>query len=207
MSCPVALLDAGLYANIVLPPACRPDACLLRTSYSAAHTPKQIAKEALFGAIGGLFPFGFLGILASLALTYLTSPLGPLSKFDPPVANLLVNLNVPDPNTPGATASTATAKESTQSAGQVSGTVGASTAVASGKLTASWQSVSDGSFIASFLEASLAASGDTEAEALDGLKDRIITTFERLESKTDDKLGPVPLRQKQLLTSLIRRLR
>ena len=30
----------------VLPPACRPDACLLRTSYSAAHTPAQI-DEAL----------------------------------------------------------------------------------------------------------------------------------------------------------------
>lgn len=41
-----ALLDAGLYANIVLPPACRPDACLLRTSYSAAHTTEQI-DEAL----------------------------------------------------------------------------------------------------------------------------------------------------------------
>ena len=41
-----ALLEAGLYANIVLPPACRPDACLLRTSYSAAHTPAQI-DEAL----------------------------------------------------------------------------------------------------------------------------------------------------------------
>jgi 8-amino-7-oxononanoate synthase len=37
-----ALLDAGVYVNIVLPPACRPDACLLRTSYSAAHTPAQI---------------------------------------------------------------------------------------------------------------------------------------------------------------------
>ena len=41
-----ALLEAGLYANIVLPPACRADACLLRTSYSAAHTPAQI-DEAL----------------------------------------------------------------------------------------------------------------------------------------------------------------
>jgi 8-amino-7-oxononanoate synthase len=37
-----ALLEAGVYVNIVLPPACRPDACLLRTSYSAAHTPAQI---------------------------------------------------------------------------------------------------------------------------------------------------------------------
>ena len=41
-----ALLDEGLYANIVLPPACSPDGCLLRTSYSAAHTPEQI-DEAL----------------------------------------------------------------------------------------------------------------------------------------------------------------
>ena len=41
-----ALLEAGLYTNIVLPPACRADACLLRTSYSAAHTPAQI-DEAL----------------------------------------------------------------------------------------------------------------------------------------------------------------
>jgi len=39
-----ALLEAGLYVNIVLPPACRPDACLLRTSYSAAHTPEQIDR-------------------------------------------------------------------------------------------------------------------------------------------------------------------
>jgi hypothetical protein len=62
---------------------------------------------------------------------------------------------------------------------------------------------SDGSFIATFLEASLAASGDTEAEAIEGLKDRIITTFERLKSKHDNQLGPVPLRQKQILTSLI----
>jgi 8-amino-7-oxononanoate synthase len=41
-----ALLEAGVYTNIVLPPACRPDTCLLRTSYSAAHTPAQI-DEAL----------------------------------------------------------------------------------------------------------------------------------------------------------------
>jgi 8-amino-7-oxononanoate synthase len=48
-----ALLEAGLYANIVLPPACRPDACLLRTSYSAAHTPRQIDQAlAIFEQVG-----------------------------------------------------------------------------------------------------------------------------------------------------------
>lgn len=48
-----ALLDAGLYANIVLPPACRADACLLRTSYSAAHTPEQIDRALdIFERVG-----------------------------------------------------------------------------------------------------------------------------------------------------------
>jgi 8-amino-7-oxononanoate synthase len=37
-----ALLEAGVYTNIVLPPACRADACVLRTSYSAAHSSDHI---------------------------------------------------------------------------------------------------------------------------------------------------------------------
>jgi 8-amino-7-oxononanoate synthase len=48
-----ALLEAGLYVNIVLPPACRPDACLLRTSYSAAHTPEHLDRAlAIFEQVG-----------------------------------------------------------------------------------------------------------------------------------------------------------
>jgi 8-amino-7-oxononanoate synthase len=48
-----ALLEAGLYTNIVLPPACGPDACVLRTSYSAAHTPEQIDRAlAIFERVG-----------------------------------------------------------------------------------------------------------------------------------------------------------
>jgi 8-amino-7-oxononanoate synthase len=39
-----ALLEAGIYTNIVLPPACRPDACMLRTSYSAAHSSDDIDR-------------------------------------------------------------------------------------------------------------------------------------------------------------------
>ena len=39
-----ALLESGVYTNIVLPPACRPEACLLRTSFSSAHTPEQIDR-------------------------------------------------------------------------------------------------------------------------------------------------------------------
>lgn len=64
---------------------------------------------------------------------------------------------------------------------------------------------SEGCYTASFLDANLGASGETKVEALEGLKDRIVTTFERLEGKPDDKLGPGPLRQKRVLTSLIRR--
>ena len=48
-----ALLASGLYVNIVLPPACRPEACLLRTSYSAAHTPEDIDRAlAIFEHVG-----------------------------------------------------------------------------------------------------------------------------------------------------------
>jgi 8-amino-7-oxononanoate synthase len=48
-----ALLDAGLYVNIVLPPGCKPDACLLRTSYSAAHTTAQLDRAlAIFESVG-----------------------------------------------------------------------------------------------------------------------------------------------------------
>lgn len=38
------LLDLGVYVNLVLPPACRPEACLLRTSFSSAHTAEQIDR-------------------------------------------------------------------------------------------------------------------------------------------------------------------
>jgi 8-amino-7-oxononanoate synthase len=40
------LLEAGIYVNIMLPPACPPDACLLRASCSAAHTFEEIDRAA-----------------------------------------------------------------------------------------------------------------------------------------------------------------
>jgi 8-amino-7-oxononanoate synthase len=47
------LLDAGVYTNLVLPPACHADACVLRTSYSAAHTTDDIDRAlAAFERIG-----------------------------------------------------------------------------------------------------------------------------------------------------------
>ena len=37
------LLASGLYVNLIVPPGCSRDDCLLRASCSAAHTPQQIA--------------------------------------------------------------------------------------------------------------------------------------------------------------------
>jgi 8-amino-7-oxononanoate synthase len=48
-----ALLEAGLYVNIVLPPGCRPDACLVRSSYSAVHSAEEIDRAlATFEEVG-----------------------------------------------------------------------------------------------------------------------------------------------------------
>jgi 8-amino-7-oxononanoate synthase len=38
------LLTAGLYVNVILPPGCPQDDCVLRASCSAAHTPEQITQ-------------------------------------------------------------------------------------------------------------------------------------------------------------------
>src|SRR5207244_440641 len=47
------LLESGLYVNVVLPPACRADGCLLRTSYSASHTTEQLERALqIFATVG-----------------------------------------------------------------------------------------------------------------------------------------------------------
>jgi 8-amino-7-oxononanoate synthase len=47
------LLAAGVYTNLVLPPACHADRCLLRSSYSAAHTSSEIDRAlAVFERVG-----------------------------------------------------------------------------------------------------------------------------------------------------------
>ena len=38
------LLAEGLYVNLIVPPGCSRDDCLLRASCSAAHTTQQISK-------------------------------------------------------------------------------------------------------------------------------------------------------------------
>jgi 8-amino-7-oxononanoate synthase len=66
-----ALLEAGLYVNIVLPPGCPKGQCLLRTSYSSAHTPAQIdaALEilAVVGKQAGVLMEGGSGVAQEAA--------------------------------------------------------------------------------------------------------------------------------------------
>ena len=38
------LLTEGLYVNLIVPPGCQVDECVLRASCSAAHTPEQITR-------------------------------------------------------------------------------------------------------------------------------------------------------------------
>jgi 8-amino-7-oxononanoate synthase len=38
------LLAAGLYVNVIVPPGCPTDDCVLRASCSAAHTPEQVSR-------------------------------------------------------------------------------------------------------------------------------------------------------------------
>jgi 8-amino-7-oxononanoate synthase len=47
------LLASGLYVNVIVPPGCQKDDCVLRASCSAAHTPEQIARALDIFARGG----------------------------------------------------------------------------------------------------------------------------------------------------------
>jgi 8-amino-7-oxononanoate synthase len=47
------LLGAGLYVNVILPPGCPQDDCVLRASCSAAHTHEQITRALeIFAQVG-----------------------------------------------------------------------------------------------------------------------------------------------------------
>ncbi|MFO1475311.1 MAG: hypothetical protein U1F98_01510 [Verrucomicrobiota bacterium] len=58
--------------------------------------------------------------------------------------------------------------------------------------------------VASFLDANMNASGETQEEALANLKDVIVGSFEALEAITD-KLGPGPKRQLAVLREFLKR--
>ena len=61
-------------------------------------------------------------------------------------------------------------------------------------------------FIASWLDANLHASGETQEQAFNDLKAMVLDTFDRLEELGDDELGPGPRQQKRILRSHITKL-
>ena len=66
------------------------------------------------------------------------------------------------------------------------------------------QAVED-AFVATFFDANISTSGDTQEEAIANLKDLILDIYLDLEREPEERLGPEPKRQQAVLQSLIRR--
>lgn len=60
-----------------------------------------------------------------------------------------------------------------------------------------------GGFTASFLDANLSTSGETEAEALDNLKDLMLMVYEDFVRTDDSTLGPAMLKQQSVFLDVI----
>lgn len=60
-------------------------------------------------------------------------------------------------------------------------------------------------YIASFFDANLSASGDTQVEAVLNLKDIIVGTFEVVTMLEESELGPGPFQQRKVLEEFIRK--
>lgn len=63
--------------------------------------------------------------------------------------------------------------------------------------------VQDDQYIATFFDANISASGDTETEAIFNLKDMIVGTFDVLSETSENKLGSGPAQQKKVLQEFI----
>src|SRR5262249_33216138 len=49
----IGLLEAGVYVNVIVPPGCPKNECVLRASCSAAHTPEHIKRALeIFAKVG-----------------------------------------------------------------------------------------------------------------------------------------------------------
>jgi len=60
-------------------------------------------------------------------------------------------------------------------------------------------------YIASFYDANLGASGDTQEEAVSNLKDVLLSTYDILTGMSEDELGPGPLQQRKVLEEFVRK--
>lgn len=61
-----------------------------------------------------------------------------------------------------------------------------------------------GSYVATFFDANLSASGDTDVEAIINLKDTLVSSLEILLEHSETRLGPAMLRQKATLLEFVR---
>jgi hypothetical protein len=60
-------------------------------------------------------------------------------------------------------------------------------------------------FTATFVEANVSASGETEADAIANLKDSLLSSYELLENLPPNQLGPLPTRQWEILQNVVKR--
>ncbi len=60
-------------------------------------------------------------------------------------------------------------------------------------------------FTASFVEANISASGETEADAIANFKESLLSSYEVLEGLTPNQLAPLPARQWGILQNVVRR--
>jgi hypothetical protein len=60
-------------------------------------------------------------------------------------------------------------------------------------------------FTATFTEANISASGETEADAIANFKDSLLSCYQLLEKKTPDQLGPLPTRQWTVIKGVVKR--
>lgn len=60
--------------------------------------------------------------------------------------------------------------------------------------------------LATFFDANINASGETQEEAFANLKDILLATFQMLERMPESRLGPGPRRQRAVLNECIRRV-
>ena len=60
-------------------------------------------------------------------------------------------------------------------------------------------------FTATFYEANVSASGETQADAIANLKESLVSRYEFLESLPENELGPLPARQWEVLRNVLAR--
>lgn len=63
----------------------------------------------------------------------------------------------------------------------------------------------DDSFVASFFDANISASGDNQQEAFDNLKSFVLDIYDSLLAESPERLGPEPKRQLAVLESFLRK--